>query len=45
MIPPRHIVISGGGIKVVSIVGALKKLDEAGLLKNVKEVSGVSAGA
>jgi predicted acylesterase/phospholipase RssA len=45
MIPPRHIVISGGGIKVVSIVGALKKLGEAGLLKNVKEVSGVSAGA
>lgn len=45
MIPPRHIVISGGGIKVISIVGALRTLEEKGMLKNVKVVSGVSAGA
>jgi NTE family protein len=45
MIPPRYLVLSGGGIKVISIVGALKALEEKGLLKNVKEVSGVSAGA
>jgi predicted acylesterase/phospholipase RssA len=45
MIPPRHLVISGGGIKVVSIVGALKKLEEGGLLRGLKDVCGVSAGA
>lgn len=45
MIPPRHLVLSGGGIKVISIVGALKVLEEKGLLKYVKVVSGVSAGA
>jgi predicted acylesterase/phospholipase RssA len=45
MIPPRHLVLSGGGIKVISIVGALRTLEEKGMLKNVKVVSGVSAGA
>ena len=45
MIPPRQLVLSGGGIKVISIVGALRTLEEKGLLKNVKLVSGVSAGA
>ena len=45
MIPPRHLVLSGGGIKVISIVGALRILEEKGMLKNVKVVSGVSAGA
>lgn len=45
MIPPRHLVISGGGIKVISIVGALRILEEKGLLKHVRVVSGVSAGA
>lgn len=45
MIPPRQLVLSGGGIKVISIVGALRILEEKGLLKNVKLVSGVSAGA
>jgi predicted acylesterase/phospholipase RssA len=45
MIPPRHLVLSGGGIKVISIVGALRVLEDKGMLKNVKVVSGVSAGA
>lgn len=45
MIPPRHLVLSGGGIKVISIVGSLRILEEKGLLKQVKMVSGVSAGA
>jgi len=45
MIPPRHLVLSGGGIKVISIVGALRALEEKGMLKSVKVVSGVSAGA
>jgi predicted acylesterase/phospholipase RssA len=45
MIPPRHLVLSGGGIKVISIVGALRSLEEKGYMKQVKVVSGVSAGA
>ena len=45
MIPPRYLVISGGGVKVISIVGAIKALYERGLLKSVKEASGVSAGS
>ena len=45
MIPPKHIVISGGGVKVFSFVGTLKILDKHNLLRNVKEYCGVSAGA
>jgi NTE family protein len=45
MIPPRRLVLSGGGVKVISLVGALITLEEAGNLKKVKEVCGVSAGA
>jgi len=45
MIPPRRIVLSGGGIKVISLVGALKVLHGAGHLKKIREICGVSAGA
>jgi hypothetical protein len=45
MIPPRRIVLSGGGIKVISLVGALKVLHGAGQLKKIREICGVSAGA
>lgn len=45
MIPPRRLVLSGGGIRVVSFVGALKVLEEKGYLSKIKEVCGVSAGA
>ena len=45
MIPPRRLVLSGGGIKVISIVGALKVLEEKKCLRSLREVSGVSAGA
>jgi NTE family protein len=45
MIPPRYLVISGGGVKVISIVGVIKALNEKKMLKNLKEVSGVSAGS
>ena len=45
MIPPRRLLISGGGIKVVAVVGALKVLLTKNKLANLKEVSGVSAGA
>jgi NTE family protein len=45
MIPPRRILLSGGGIKVVALVGSMKILHEKGLDKAVKEYCGVSAGA
>lgn len=45
MIPPRELVLSGGGMKVVSIIGALHELENNGLLKSLKTISGVSAGA
>lgn len=44
-IPPQRIVLSGGGVRVLSHVGSLVALHEHKLLKNVKEWSGVSAGA
>ena len=37
--------LSGGGIKVVALVGSIKTLHEKGLDKAVKEYCGVSAGA
>ena len=42
---PKRLIFSGGGIKVVSILGSLQVLEEKGRLKKVKEVCGVSAGA
>jgi len=45
MIPPRRIMLSGGGIKAVSLIGSIKHLSEKGLLHSVKEYCGVSAGA
>lgn len=45
LIPPKYLVLSGGGVKVVSIVGAIKAINDNDILKNLKEVSGVSAGA
>ena len=44
-IPPRRLAFCGGGVRCVAHVGVLKTLDSAGLLKCVKEVIGVSAGA
>jgi NTE family protein len=45
LIPPRRILLSGGGIRAVSHIGALQYLESKGLLKSVKEYVGVSAGA
>ena len=45
LIPPRRIVLSGGGIRALAHLGALEAFDKKGLLKNVKEYVGVSAGA
>jgi NTE family protein len=44
-IPPSHIVLSGGGMKCLSYVGAFQELEERGMLKNVNQFTGVSAGA
>lgn len=43
-LPPRRIIFSGGGIKVLAHVGAIMALYEKGLLSNVREWAGVSAG-
>jgi predicted acylesterase/phospholipase RssA len=45
LIPPRRIVLSGGGIRALAHLGALDILESKGLLKAVKEYVGVSAGA
>jgi NTE family protein len=45
MIPPRRIVLSGGGVKVIAILGALEALEQGGHLRHVQEYCGVSAGA
>jgi predicted acylesterase/phospholipase RssA len=45
MIPPQHIVLSGGGIRVISLLGSLRALEKHGSLCKVKQVCGVSAGA
>ena len=44
-IPPRRLAFCGGGVRCVAHVGVLKTLHSAGLLKCVKEIIGVSAGA
>lgn len=45
LIPPRRIVLSGGGIRALAHLGALDELEKKRLLRNVKEYVGVSAGA
>lgn len=45
IIPPRRIVLSGGGIRAVAHVGALKALYEMKYLSQIREWVGVSAGA
>jgi predicted acylesterase/phospholipase RssA len=44
-IPPRRLVISGGGMRAVAHIGAVQVLEERGLMKGIKECIGVSAGA
>jgi NTE family protein len=43
-IPPRRLLFSGGGIRVVSYVGVLRVLKERNILHHVQEFCGVSAG-
>ncbi len=44
LIPPKRIVLTGGGLRTLAHFGALEVLETKGLLKNVKEWVGVSAG-
>ncbi|XP_035685306.1 uncharacterized protein LOC118421908 [Branchiostoma floridae] len=43
--PFENLVLEGGGAKGAAYVGALKVLDEAGILKNIKRFGGTSAGS
>ena len=42
---PRRLIFSGGGIRVISFVGALEELQKANLLTHIQEYVGVSAGS
>ena len=44
-IPPRRLILSSGGIRVVAQAGALMALEEAGMLRSIKEYIGTSGGA
>jgi NTE family protein len=44
-IPPLRLVLSGGGIRGISYVGAFLELEKIGFLKNLREILGVSVGA
>lgn len=45
IIPPRRLVLSGGGMRAVAHIGALRVLENNGILSQVVEYVGVSAGA
>jgi NTE family protein len=41
----KNLVLEGGGIKGIAYVGALKELENEGILQNIENVAGTSAGA
>lgn len=41
----QHLVFEGGGVKGIAYAGAIKVLEDKGVLKNIHSVSGTSAGA
>lgn len=45
IIKPTRLCLSGGGVRTISYLGALQVLKERGLLENINEYLGVSAGA
>ncbi len=45
LLPPKRIIFTGGGLRSLGHFGVLEVLEEKGLLKQVKEYIGVSAGA
>jgi predicted acylesterase/phospholipase RssA len=45
LVPPRRLLFSGGGIRVICFGGALQALHQRGLLAHCQEFCGVSAGS
>ena len=41
----RNLVFEGGGVKGIAYIGAIKELNERGILPNIERVGGASAGA
>ena len=41
----KNLVFEGGGVKGVAYAGALQELEEKGVLQNIEQVAGTSAGA
>ena len=41
----KNIVLEGGGIRGLAYPGAIKVLEEKGIIKNIERVAGTSAGA
>ncbi len=41
----RNLVFEGGGVKGIAYVGAIKVLEEKGIMPNIVRVGGTSAGA
>lgn len=41
----ENLVLAGGGVKTIATLGVLKKMEELDLLKDIKNISGTSAGA
>ncbi|XP_066303789.1 uncharacterized protein [Branchiostoma lanceolatum] len=44
-LPFENLVIEGGGARGFAYIGALRVLESAGILKNIKRIGGVSAGS
>ena len=44
-IPPRRLILAGGGVRVISYMGVLQVLQENQLMGQLREIGGVSAGA
>ena len=44
-IPPRTLVFSGGGVRVLAFLGVVEVLHERNLLKQIQEFAGISAGS
>ena len=43
--PFKNLVFEGGGVKGIAYVGALTRLNDEGILQNIKRVAGTSVGA
>jgi len=41
----EHLVLEGGGVRGIAFAGTLQRLEELGILKNIKKIAGSSAGA